>query len=109
MRLLVSNGGRPFGRYVEELALEGRLALNILDHLRDTPPVLLGREMRPTGQRFKIRPIGSREVPISASRTARQRRGWARLRRLEGPAHPESSLAGQEERPLSKFESVHEA
>jgi hypothetical protein len=62
MRLLVPNGGRPLGGYVEELALQGRLALDVLDHLRDTPPVLLGREVCPAGERLEMHRVGSREL-----------------------------------------------
>jgi hypothetical protein len=40
----------------------GRLALDALDLLRDTPPILLGREVRPAREQFELHRVGSREL-----------------------------------------------
>jgi len=50
MRLLLPNRRRTSGREIEELSLQGSLALDVVDPLRNPPPVLLGREMRPAGE-----------------------------------------------------------
>jgi len=50
MRLLLPNRRSTSGRQIEELSLQGSLALDVVDPLRNPPPVLLGREMRPAGE-----------------------------------------------------------
>jgi hypothetical protein len=69
MRLLLPNGRRTSGRQIEELSLQGSLALNVVDHLRNPPPVLLGREMRPAGEGLEMHRVRGRELQALESFT----------------------------------------
>src|SRR5262249_10281314 len=65
MRILLPNGRRTAGRLIEDLSLQGSLALDVGDSLGNPPPVLLGREMRPAGARVGVHRVGGRELQAS--------------------------------------------
>jgi hypothetical protein len=62
LRFLRQDGGRTFRGKAAQLALVRGLAFDLLDHLRDAPPVLLGREVSPAGKGLEVQAIRRREV-----------------------------------------------